>query len=165
LWCWIRLLRVPWIARRSVNLKGNQHLNIHLKDWCWSWSFNSLATYCKEPTHWKRPWCWGRLKAGGVVGDRRWDGWMALLTQWTWIWTNSSRQWRTGKPGILQSMGLQRDGHDLVTKQQGVERQQTISEVKVEVLVSHVWIFVTPWTVAHQAALSMGFSRQEYWSG
>ena len=60
----------------------------------------------KEPTHWKRPWYWERLKAGGEGGDREWDGWMASLTQWTWIWAKSRRQWRTQEPGLLQSTGL-----------------------------------------------------------
>ena len=59
----------------------------------------------KEPTHWKRPWCWERLRAGGEGDDRGWDGWMASLTQWTWVWANTRRCWRTGKPGMLQSMG------------------------------------------------------------
>ena len=82
-------------------------LNTHWKDWCWNWSSNTLATWCIEPTHWKRPWCWERLKAGGEGNGRGWDGWMASPTQWTWVWANSGRQWRTGKPGMLQSMGLQ----------------------------------------------------------
>ena len=72
LWCWRTLLRVPWTARRS----NQSILNIHWKDWCWSWSSNMLATWCKVETHWKRPWCWERLKAGRKGGDRGWDGWM-----------------------------------------------------------------------------------------
>ena len=52
-------------------------LNIHCDDWCWSWSSNTLATWCEELTQWKRPWCWERLKAGGEGDDRGWDGWMA----------------------------------------------------------------------------------------
>ena len=74
----------------------------HWKDWCWSWNSNTLATWCKELTHWKRPWCWVRLKAG--EGDNRgWDGWMASPTQWTWIWASSGSWWWTGMPGVLQS--------------------------------------------------------------
>ena len=70
----------------------------------------------KGLTHWKRPWCWERLKAGGEGDDRGWDGWMASPTHWTWVWVNSgSRQW-TGRPGMLQSMGLQRVGHNWVTE-------------------------------------------------
>ena len=57
LWCWRRLLRLPWTSRRST-------LNIHWKDWCGSWSSNTSATWYKEPIHWKRPWCWERLRAG-----------------------------------------------------------------------------------------------------
>ena len=60
-------------------------LNIHWKVWCWSWNSNTLATWCEERTHWKRPWCWERLKAGGEGDDRGWDGWMASPTWWTWI--------------------------------------------------------------------------------
>ena len=63
LWCW-RLLRVPWTARRS----RKSVLNIHRKDWCWSWKSNTLATWYEELTHWKRPWSWERLKAGGERG-------------------------------------------------------------------------------------------------
>ena len=59
------------------------------KGWCWS--SNTLATWCKELTHWKRPWYWERLRAGGEGGNRGWDGWMASLTQWTWVWANSRR--------------------------------------------------------------------------
>ena len=54
------------------------------KDWCWSWNSNTLDTWFKEMTHWKSPWCWERLRAG-EGGDREWDGWMAPLTQWTWV--------------------------------------------------------------------------------
>ena len=67
---------------------------------------NTLATWCKEPTQWKRPWCWDKSRAGGTGGDREWDDWMASLTQWTWVWANSGRWWRTGEPGVLQSMGV-----------------------------------------------------------
>ena len=83
-------------------------LNIHWKDWCWN--SNTLATWSEEPTHLKIPWCWERFKARGEGDDRGWDGWMASLTQWTWVWVGSGSWWRTGKPGILQSMGSQRVG-------------------------------------------------------
>ena len=71
LWCWKRLLRVP---NQSI-LK--EVLNIHWKDCCWSWSSNTLVTLCKELTYWRSPWCWEKLKAGGEVDDRGWDGCMA----------------------------------------------------------------------------------------
>ena len=102
---------------KSVSPKGNQ-----------SWIFkeglilklkvllNTLAMWCKEPTHYKRPWCWEKLKAGEEGDNRGWDGWMASPTQWTWVWLSSRRWWRTGKPGVIQSMGHQRVGHDWVTE-------------------------------------------------
>ena len=71
---------------------------------------------CEEPIHWKRPWCWERLKAGGEGDDRRWDGWMASLTPRTWVWTSSGIWWWIGKPGVLQSIRSQRFGHDRVTE-------------------------------------------------
>ena len=103
----------------SLELQGDQTspsqrkavLNVYWKDWCWS--FNNLATWCEELTHWKIPWCWERLKAGGEGDDRGWDGWMALPTQWTWVWAGSgSSWWWIGRPGVLQSVGLQRVRHD-----------------------------------------------------
>ena len=62
---------------------------------------------CEKLTYWTRPWCWEKLKAGGEGDDRGWDGWMASLTRWTWVWANSESWWWTGKPGMLQSLGLQ----------------------------------------------------------
>ena len=111
-WFWTVVLEKTW---ESLGLQGDQasqfslkeiSLNIHWKDWCWSWSSNTLATWCEELTHWKRPWCWERLKAGGEGHNRGWDGWMASLTQWAWVWASSGSWWWTGKPGVLQSMGL-----------------------------------------------------------
>ena len=118
LWCWRRLLRVPWTARRfqPVHPKADQ-----------SWVFigrtdaeaetqNTLATSCKELTHWKRPWCWEGLGAGGEGDDRGWDGWMASPTRWTCVWVNSGSLWWTGRPGVLRLMGLQRVRHDWATE-------------------------------------------------
>ena len=113
LWCWRRLLRVPWTARRSnQSILKEIILNIHWKDWC----SNILATWCEELTHWKRPWCWERLKAGGEGDNRGWDGWMASPTRWTWFWVSSGSWWWTGKHDVLQSIGSQRVGHDWVTE-------------------------------------------------
>ena len=117
LWCWRRPLRVPWTARRSnQSILKKSVLNIHWKNWCWSWNSNTLATWCEELTHLKRPWCWDWLKAGGEGDNRGWDGWMASPTQWTWVWVSSGSWWRTGRPGVLQFMGLQRVRHDWATK-------------------------------------------------
>ena len=109
----------------SLGLQGDQTsqskrksaLNIHWKEWCWCRSSNTLVTWCKQPTHWKRLWCWETLREKGEEGCRGWDGEITLLTHWTWVWTNP-RQWWTGKPGLLQSSGSQRVRHHLVTEQQ-----------------------------------------------
>ena len=100
---------------KPVNPKGNQ-----------SWIFigrtdaetisNTLATWCEEMTHLKRPWCWERLRPGGEGDDRGWDGWMASPTQWTWFLVNSRSWWWTERPGVLQSMGSQRVRHNWATE-------------------------------------------------
>ena len=64
----------------------------------------------------ERPWCWEGLGAGGEGDDRGWDGWMASLTRWTWVWVNSGSWWWTGRPGVLWFMGSQRVGHDWMTE-------------------------------------------------
>ena len=86
-------------------------LNIHWKDWCWSWNSSALATWCQELTHWKRPWCWERLKAGGERDVRGPGGWMTSPIQWTWVWASFRSWWWTGKCGVLQFMRSQRVGH------------------------------------------------------
>ena len=86
------------------------------KEWCLSWNSTTLATSCEELTHWKRLWCWEGLGAGGEGDNRGWDGWMASLTWWTWVWVNSRSWWWTGRPGVLPFMGSQRVGHDWVTE-------------------------------------------------
>ena len=80
-----------------------------------SWNSSTLATSCEELTHWKRLWCWEGLGAG-EGDDRGWDGWMASLTRWRWVWVNSRSWWWTGRPGVLRFMGSQRVGHDWVTE-------------------------------------------------
>ena len=111
LWCWRGLLRVPWNARRSnqsILKEISPEYAVLNKDGCWSWNSNTLATWCKELTHWKRPWCWVRLKVGGEADNRGWDGWIASLARWTGVWVNSGSWWWTGRPGMLQCMGSQR---------------------------------------------------------
>ena len=119
LWCWRRLLRVPWTARRSnqyILKEISPEYAVLNKDWCWSWNSNTLATWCKELTHWKRPWCWETLKVGGEGDNRGWDGWIASLAQWTGVWVNFGSWWWTGRPDMLQCMGSQRVGLDWATE-------------------------------------------------
>ena len=106
---------IHWsILRKSV-------LNIHWKDQCWSWNANTLTTWWEELTHWKRPCCLERLRAGGEGDDRGWDGWMASPTQWTCVLVGSRSWWWPGKPGMLQSLGSQRVRHDWVTEMNWTE--------------------------------------------
>ena len=115
LWCW--LLRVPWTARRSnQSIRKEISPGCSWKDWCWSWNSNTLATWCKELTHWKKPWCLEGLGAGGEGDDRGWDGWMASPTRWTWVWVDSGSWWWTGRRGMLRFMGSQRVGHYWATE-------------------------------------------------
>ena len=117
LWCWRRLLRVPWTARRSNHsILKRSVLDVHWKDWCWSWNLNTLVTSCEELTHWKRLWCWEGLGVGGEGDDRGWDGWMASLTRWTWVWVNSRTWWWTGMPDVLRFIGSQSIWHDWTTE-------------------------------------------------
>ena len=111
-WCfWIvmleKTLRVPWTARRSnqsILMEINSEYS--LEGLMLKLKLQYLGLLMQEQTHWKRPRCWERLKAR--EGDNRgWDGWMASPTQWTWVWAISARWWWTGKPRVLQSMGLQ----------------------------------------------------------
>ena len=112
LWCWRRLLRVPWTASRS-----NQSILKEISPGC---SLEGLILKLKLQYFghlmWRvdsleRLWCWERLGAGGEGDDRGWDGWMASPTQWTWVWVNSRSWWWTGRPGMLWFTGLQRVGH------------------------------------------------------
>ena len=120
-WTWT----VPWTARRSnQSILKEITLNTHWKDRCWGWSSNNRATWCKQLTHWKRPWCWEKTLMLGKTEGRRRRGrqrmrWLdGIKTQCTWVWVNFRRWWRAGKPGMLQSMGLQRVRHDWTTEQQ-----------------------------------------------
>ena len=89
-------------------------LGVHWKDWCWGWNSNTLATSREELTHWKRPWCWEGLEAGGEGDDRGWDGRMASPTLCTWVSVNSGSWWWTGRPGVLWFIGSQKVRHDWV---------------------------------------------------
>ena len=97
-----------------------------------------MITWCEELTHWKRPWCWERLKVGGEEDDGGCDGWMAPPTQWTWIWVNSRGWWRTGKPGVLLSMRSQRVGHNWMIELNWMMSPSTMSRRSN----GHLWIVI-----------------------
>ena len=110
---------VPWTARRS-NQSIFKEINSEysLEGLMLKLKLQYLATWGKEPTHWKRPRCWKRLRAGWEEDNRGWDGCMASLIQRKWVWTNCGGYWRTRKLGMLQSTGSQRVGQELANEQQ-----------------------------------------------
>ena len=117
LWCWKRLLRVPLSARRSnQSILKEVSPEYALEGFMLKLKLQYLFTWDEELTHWKRSWGWERLQAGGEGDHRGWDGWMASPTQWTWVWASSDCWWWTGKPGVLQSMGSQKVGHNWATE-------------------------------------------------
>jgi len=117
LWCWRRLLRVPWTARRSIqSILKKISPGYSLEGLMLKLKLRTLATWCEELTHWKKPWCWEGLRPRGEGDDRGWDGWMASLTRWTWVWVNSRSLWWTGGPVVLWFMGSQRVGQDWATE-------------------------------------------------
>ena len=120
LWCWRRLLRVPWKARRSnqsILKEISPEYSLEGKDWCWSWNSNIWPLDAKN-------WLigkalgkgWERLKVGSEGDNRGWNDWMTSPMQWTWVWVDSRSWWWTGKPGVLQFMGSQRIEHEWVTE-------------------------------------------------
>ena len=128
LWCCRRLLRVPWTARRS-----NQLI---IKEISPEYSLEELMLMTKLQYFglllWKTDLLEKFLTLGKIEGrkrrdDRGWDGWMATLTQWTWVWTSSSSWWWTGKPGMLPSMGLQRVRYDWGIELNWTERGEMVS--------------------------------------
>ena len=117
LWCWRRLLRVPWAARRS-----NQSILKEISPGC---SLEGLILRLKlqyfghlmrRVDSLEKTLLLGGIGGGGEGDDRGWDDWMASPTQWTWVWVNAGSWWWIGRPGVLQFMGLQRVGHNWATK-------------------------------------------------
>ena len=107
---WEKIQSMNLIASKCCYVTPNQWISIlPLK-------MRSIIVSAIELTHWKRLWCWEGLGSGGEGDDRGWDGWMASLTRWTWVWVNSGSWWWTGRPGVLRFMGSQRVGRDWATE-------------------------------------------------
>ena len=127
LWCWRRLLRAPWTARRC-----NQSILKEISPGC---SLEELMLKLKLQylghLMWRVDSLEKTLMLGGIGGRRRrgqwgWDGWMASPNQWTWVWVNSGSCWWTGRPGVLPSMGWQRVIHNWVTELNWTESKKAI---------------------------------------
>ena len=155
LWSWRRLLRVPWTARRS-----NQSI---LKEISPGYSLEGMMLKLKlqyfghlmrrvdslEKTlllGGRRLW----LGAGGEGDDRGWDGWMASPTRWMWVWVNSGSWWWTGRPGVLQFMGLQRVGHNWTTELNWTELKDSITVTNWTLLLQFAGDWGGPWTWGFQ---------------
>ena len=119
LWCW-RRLESPLDCKeiQPVHSKGSQSWILIGGTDAEAEAPNTLATWCEEGTHQNRPWYWERLKAGGEGDNTGRNGWMTSPAQWTSVLASSGRWWKTAKPGVLQSMGLQRVGNNWATEQQ-----------------------------------------------
>ena len=128
--------RVPWSARRSNQSIPKEISPKYLLEGLMLKLKFQYFGHLMRRTYWKRPWCWERLKAGGERDNRGRDGWMASPTQWTWVWVNSGSWWWIVRPGVLQSMGLQRVGHEWATEPNYILN----IIIKDQVLVGSIWI-------------------------
>ena len=158
LWYWRRLLRVPWTAKISNQSilkeispgRSLEGLRLKLK-------LQYFGHLMRRADSFEKTWCWERLRAGGEGDNRGWDGWMALPTQWAWIWVNSGSWWWTGRPGVLQCVGSQRVGHDWATelnwplKEEKGIRSTLVSDKTISLLskVSTTWKLSTNIPRAH----------------
>ena len=117
LWCWRRLLKVPWTARRSnQSILKEISPGISLEGMMLKLKLQYFGHLMRRVDSLEKIWCWEGLGAGGEGDDQGWDGWMASRTWWTWVWVNSGRWWWTGRPGVLWFMGSQRVGHNWATE-------------------------------------------------
>ena len=117
LWCWRRLLKVPWTARRSNQSILKEISPGHSwEGWMLKLKLQYFGHLMQRADSLEKTLMLGRFGAGGEGDNRGWDGWMASPTLWTWVWVNSGSWWWTGRPGMLRFMGSQRVGHDWATK-------------------------------------------------
>ena len=126
LWCWRRLLRVPWTLRRSNQSILKISPECSLEGLMLKLKLQYFGHLMRRVDSLEKTLMLGRTEAGGEGDNRGWDGWMASLTQWTWVWVNSGSWWWTGRPGVLWFTGLQRVGHNWVTEQQQQQNKKWI---------------------------------------
>ena len=116
LWCWRRLLNIPWTARRShKSILQKIYPEHSLERLIMKMKLQYFVHLMQRPDSLEKTLILGNIESGGEGDDMGWVGWVASPTQRTWVWASSERWWRTGKPGMLQSMGLPRVGHDWIT--------------------------------------------------
>jgi len=151
LWCWRRLLRVPWTARWSnQSILKEISPGISLEGMMLKLKLQYFGHLMRRVDSLENTLCWEGLGAGAEGDDRGWDGWMASLTQWTWVWMNSGSWWWTGRPGVLRFMGLQGVGHDWVTELNWTDlrmRHQESSHLHMCVNLVQIWYSGDIWGV------------------
>ena len=126
--CWRRLLRVPWTARRSnQSILKEISPGISLEGMMLKLKLQYFGHLMRRVDSLEKTWCWAGLGAGGEGDARGWDGWMASLTRWTWVWVNSGSWWWTGRPGVLWFMGSLRVGHDWATELNWTELKRSLT--------------------------------------
>ena len=162
LWCWRRFLRVPWTVRRS-----NQSF---LKEISPEYSLEGLILKLKlqyfghlmrSTDSFEKILMLGKIEGGRKGDDRRWDGWMASPTQWTWVWVSFGSWWWTGRPGVLQSMRSQRAGHDWATELSWTEvkrRWLRAREAVSSLGLTYVW--TRPGNITRSVWAQQGFHTQ-----
>ena len=116
LWCWRRLPRVPWTARRSNQSILKINPAISLEGMMLKLKLQYFGHLMRRVDSLEKTLMLGGIGAGEEGDDRGWDGWMASLTRWLWVWVNSRSWWWTGRPGVLRFMGSQRGGHNWATE-------------------------------------------------
>ena len=117
MWCWRRFLRVPWAARRSnQSILKETSPGCSLEGLMLRLKLQYFGLLMRRVDSWEKTLMLGGIGAGGKGDNRGWDGWMASLTQWTWVWVNSGSWWWTGRTGVLRFMGSQRIGHNWATE-------------------------------------------------
>ena len=117
LWCWRRLLRVPWTARRSSqSILREISPGCSLEGLMLKLKLQYFGHLMQRADSFEKTLMLGKIQGSRKGDSRRWDGLMASLTQWTWVWVNSGSWWWTGRPGVLRFMGLQRIRHNWVTE-------------------------------------------------
>ena len=140
LWCWRRLLRVPWTARRfNQSILKEISPGCSLEGMMLKLKLQYFGHLMRRADSLKRPWCWERLRAGGEGDHRGWDGWMASLTQWAWVWVDSGSWWWTGRPGVLQFMGSQRVRHDWATELSNGSRRKGMQITMLVLMRINAW--------------------------
>ena len=147
LWCWRRFLIVPWTTRSKQSILKEISPEYSLEGLMLKLKLQYFGHLMQKADSLGKTLSWERLKAGGEEDDRGWDGWMALLTQWRWIWGNSGRWWKTEEPGVLQSMGLQ-------SQMQLSEWTITTKTLALGTRWAHCY-----WRVGHFCALSGDIAR------